>query len=119
MVDIVPWTGVDLDGSIAVYDHWRGPAHIGAPIPKMVARVKAMLSRGEKVKIFTARANRDGRPLDECLQVEEAIKTWCQKHLGAVLEITCKKDFAMVSLFDDRCIQLIPNTGERADGVED
>lgn len=25
-------------------------------------------------------------------------------------------DFAMVELWDDRCVQVIPNTGKRADG---
>lgn len=119
MVDPTPWTGVDLDATLAVYDYWRGPTHVGEPIPKMVTRVKAMLARGDKVKIFTARANREGRPLVECLQQEEVIKAWCQKHLGAVLEITCKKDFACVQIWDDRAVQVVPNTGERADGVED
>lgn len=116
---MTPWTGVDLDGTLAYYDHWRGAAHVGDPIPKMLERVKAMLARGEKVKIFTARANREGRDLVECLQVEAAIKTWCQKHLGTVLEITCKKDFAMVALWDDLAVQVVKNTGERADGVQD
>lgn len=31
-----PWLGVDLDGTLAVYDKWRGIEHIGAPIPAMV-----------------------------------------------------------------------------------
>jgi len=35
-----PWIGVDLDGTLAVYDGWRGPEHIGPPVPAMVERVK-------------------------------------------------------------------------------
>ncbi len=34
------------------------------------------------------------------------------------LEITNSKDLAMLELWDDRCVQLIPNTGRRADGGE-
>jgi hypothetical protein len=32
------WIGVDLDGTLAFYDEWIGPEHIGAPIPGMVDR---------------------------------------------------------------------------------
>jgi hypothetical protein len=38
---------------------------------------------------------------------------------GRTFEITCKKDYQMVALYDDRCVQIIPNTGERVDGEED
>lgn len=31
------WIGVDLDGTLAVYDEWRGVSHIGAPVPAMLA----------------------------------------------------------------------------------
>lgn len=34
------WIGVDLDGTLAFYDSWRGIDHIGAPIPLMLQRVK-------------------------------------------------------------------------------
>ena len=42
----------------------------------------------------------------------EAIRDWCRRHIGQVLTITCVKDFAMVELYDDRCVQVRPNTGE-------
>lgn len=32
------WIGVDLDGTLAHYDHWRGETHIGPPIAPMVDR---------------------------------------------------------------------------------
>ena len=31
---------VDLDGTLAYYDKFRGKDHIGKPIPKMIERVK-------------------------------------------------------------------------------
>lgn len=51
------WIGVDLDGTLAHYDGWKGPEHIGAPIPAMVERVKAWLAEGKEVRISTARAD--------------------------------------------------------------
>lgn len=35
---IAGWIGVDLDGTLAKYDQWRGVQHIGDPVPLMVDR---------------------------------------------------------------------------------
>lgn len=57
------WIGVDLDGTLAHYDGWKGADHIGAPVPAMVERVKAWLANGREVRIFTARIS----PMDMCV----------------------------------------------------
>ncbi len=106
------WRGVDLDGTLAHYDGWKGAGHIGEPIPIMVARVLRWLEKGDQVAIVTARVSRGS------LEAEIAIKDWCLKHLGQVIPITNEKDFQMFELWDDRAIQIIHNTGERADGHE-
>lgn len=62
------WIGVDLDGTIAEYHGWVSPTHIGAPIPKMVERVKVWLSEGKEVRIFTARVFPGGRVSEEELE---------------------------------------------------
>ena len=98
------WIGVDLDGTLAHYDGWKGGTHIGDPIPAMVQRVKNWKEKGRKVKIFTARADREDQI--------DAVKKWCKEHLGYELEVTNKKDFGMVELWDDRCVRVIPNTGK-------
>ena len=49
------WYGFDLDGTLAVYDKWKGIDHIGNPVEPMVNLVKKMHDEGKKVKIFTAR----------------------------------------------------------------
>jgi hypothetical protein len=36
-------------------DGWKGEKHIGPPIPRMLARLKAHLAAGDTVKIVTAR----------------------------------------------------------------
>jgi hypothetical protein len=98
------WVGVDLDGTLAYYGKWAGGL-IGAPVPLMVDRVKAMLRRGIEVRIFTARVA-DGDP-----KTIEAIERWCAEHIGRVLPVTNVKDFSMVALFDDRAIAVQKNTG--------
>lgn len=103
------WIGVDLDGTLAFYDEWRGPAHIGAPIPAMVDRVKAWLAEGKDVRIFTARVS---GPSDLSEHTVRFIDAWCLEHLGQTLPVTCEKDYGMVKLYDDRCVQIVPNTGE-------
>lgn len=107
------WIGVDLDGTLARYDGFKGVDHIGEPIPLMVARVRKWLAKGENVRIFTARMHGHGLGGQD---VVTPIEQWCEKHLGKKLPVTCSKDFGMLELWDDRAIQIIPNTGLRADG---
>ena len=126
------WIGVDLDGTLAHYDGWKGPTHIGAPVPAMLERVKRWLAEGREVRIFTARAwpflvavpepngwrklqvlpEIDIRQQNDTIEALAAIAEWCERHLGRALTITCVKDYGMVELWDDRAVQVIPNTGE-------
>src|SRR4029077_9477993 len=107
------WRGVDLDGTLAEYDGWVSETHIGEPIPRMVDRVRKWLKDGEEGRIFTARIScQDPEP------IIEAIQTWCKEHIGQALFVTNMKDWSMSEFWDDRCVQVIPNTGKRADGQE-
>lgn len=131
------WIGVDLDGTLAQYDGWKGVDHIGLPVPKMLDRVKAWLAEGADVRIFTARTCREDEAdmiwavceasgtepdpdelhiLQEAARVRKVIGLWCKQHVGQVLPITHKKNFSMMQLWDDRAIQVVENTGVRADG---
>ena len=107
------WIGVDLDGTLAEYDSWRGETYIGKPIPLMVERVRQWIAAGQKVKIVTARVSTgDGdRAASTIAEIRGAIEKWCWINIGTKLEITCCKDFAMIEMWDDRCIQVVPNTG--------
>lgn len=116
------WIGVDLDGTLAEYHGWKGENNIGAPIPAMVKRVKQWLSEGKTVKIFTARVCVNGAYSLESKQYADRdfsdnqvslIQDWCEQHIGQRLEVTNVKDFAMIELWDDRCVQVRINTGER------
>lgn len=104
------WIGVDLDGTLAFYDNWRGPLHIGAPIPLMLQRVKDWVAAGQEVRIFTARVSTPDAA--ERLRVVDAIQCWCVVNDLPMLPVTCVKDFDMVTLWDDRAVHVIPNTGQ-------
>lgn len=101
------WIGVDLDGTLAYYDIWRGPSHIGAPIYPTVYLVQRLVQEGYLVKIFTARV---AHP-EQKDEAEKAIKEWTAEHIGTTLEVTNVKDMGMILLIDDRAIQAEHNTG--------
>jgi hypothetical protein len=117
------WIAVDLDGTLAEYRGWPSDGSIGKPIPAMVDRVRRWLADGVDVRIFTARiwpwgtnANASTeRTADSSKQVDQ-IMEWCIKQFGRTLPVTCVKDYGMIELWDDRAVQVIPNTGQRADG---
>lgn len=107
------WIGVDLDGVLAEYHSWRGKEHIGDPLPKMVEQVKQWIVEGKDVRIFTARVSPISRAAngDTYESVADPIRVWCERHLGRALPITHEKDLHMIELYDDRCVQMITNTG--------
>lgn len=95
------WIGVDLDGTLA--ECHGGIATIGPPVPAMMARVRAWIEDGREVRIFTARA---------CVpDLIPQVQAWLVEHGLPALEITNEKDFRMVALYDDRCVQVEMNTG--------
>jgi hypothetical protein len=99
------WIGVDLDGTLAEYHGWIDGGQIGIAIPTMVKRVKMWLLENRQVKIFTARAQYTSQiPI---------IKKWLVDNGLPELEITNVKDMDMdmIELWDDRCVQVVPNTG--------
>ena len=97
------WIGVDLDGTLAEATAWQGMDHIGTPVPLMMRRVRQWLDRGLRVKIMTARA---GDPVGVA-----ATQAWLKANGLPELEVTDKKDFGMIELWDDRAIQVVQNRG--------
>lgn len=106
MSEIEFWIGVDLDGTLAEYHGWKGIHHIGRPITPMVERVQRWIGEGKTVKIFTARAC-------EGTAATEFIHTWLEKQGLPKLEVTNVKDFGMTELWDDRCVSIATNTGQK------
>jgi hypothetical protein len=113
------WIGVDLDGTLAVYTGWQGATHIGDPVMALVNKAKEILLNGGDVRIFTARISSPPNDAKRQRAAAEAlieIQDWCQEYIGVVLPVTNIKDYDMVCCYDDRAIQIVPNTGVRADG---
>ena len=132
------WIGVDFDGTLATYAGWVDANNCGEPIAPMVDRVKGWLAEGKEVRIFTARVWPHTQPVTDqnlkqtlialrliasqapignirflsAAESIEAIREWCRKHIGQTLPITCVKDYGMVQLWDDRAVQVRPNTGQ-------
>jgi hypothetical protein len=105
------WIGFDLDGTLAHYDEWRGAEHIGEPIYQMIELVKQYISKGQTVKIFTARA---------CIASQiPFVERWLEVQGIGGLEVTNIKDFDMTVCYDDRCKQVIPNKGILVEDVLD
>jgi hypothetical protein len=120
------WIGVDLDGVLVEWDPKYLPG-LGPPIANGIVLVRQLRAAGQEVRIFTARvqpspdepawwdeARRLGYDTAEgwvAGQVER-IDAFCSKHFQAVLPITAAKDWRMITCYDDRCVQMIPNTGE-------
>lgn len=106
------WIGVDLDGTLAAYGQGDYiPTEIGEPLQPMVERVKRWIAAGWEVQIVTARV---APPVGhrQLLAIRDAIAKWTKKHIGVALPSRADKDFRMIELWDDRAVQVEPNTGE-------
>ena len=107
------WIGVDIDGTLAKYEGWKGWDHIGDPIPETVKKVNTWLNKGIKVCIFTARTSEVSRARNNITfeQMKEVIDNWCEKNLGFKLPIKKEKDCWMLGAIDDSIVQMDKNTG--------
>jgi hypothetical protein len=114
------WIGVDLDGTLVQYNGWKGNDHIGDPIWPMILRVRQWIKEGKEVKIFTARVgtgagyseHSNETDTQEFADYQRAlIQDWTEEMFGVRLEVTAQKDWAMLELWDDRAVQVVPNTG--------
>lgn len=48
---------VDLDGTLAEYDHWRGPQHFGSPVKYAREALRELREWGWRIIIFTTRGD--------------------------------------------------------------
>jgi hypothetical protein len=106
-----PWIGVDLDGTLA-HDlgnkrENKGLGEIGSAIKPMLNRLRKWIAEGKTVKIFTARASSPRQVV--------MIKKWLSSYGLPELEVTNVKDLRMIELWDDRCVQVLTNSGEPID----
>lgn len=95
---------VDLDGTTAFYSGWHGKKQpIGAPIPKMIDKIKSFIAAGDRVVIFTARA--------KTLADVAEVKKWLLDNDLGDLEVTNIKKPEYDCMIDDKVIEVVRNTG--------
>jgi ABC-type Zn uptake system ZnuABC Zn-binding protein ZnuA len=95
---------VDLDGTLAKYNGWKGIENIGKPIPEMVKKIKKEIEKGNKVTIFTARATND--------KAIKFIKKWLKENDLPDLDITNIKKTNFDEFWDDKAVAIEKNTGK-------
>lgn len=77
-----PAVAIDLDGTLAFYNGWKGPHHIGEPRPNAVWALNCFKYNGWDVTLFTNR------------EESQAIWDWVEKFAsGSVDRVNeCRKD---------------------------
>lgn len=108
------WLAVDLDGTLAHYDGWKGIGNIGAPVKSIADALRIRREDGWGVAIFTARVSDPA----EREAAEEAIWEWLDHHGIEVDGITCIKHKHFIEFWDDRALSVVKNTGEFTHEIE-
>jgi len=98
------WIGIDLDGTLALYDGWKGPDHIGKPIPHVAMVFRMLVSKGYLVRIFTTRA--------AIVNQIPPIRKWLRDNQLPEVEVTCIKAIGCIAIIDDKSISVQTNTGQ-------
>jgi len=111
-----PYIAVALDGTLAQLSI---DGRIGEPVPAMLTRLKKWLEEGKTVKIVTPRVAKE-EDLDNASPKEDydradairiEIVGWCEKHVGRVLDITCRIEPGMIELWDAKAVGVLLNRG--------
>jgi len=102
---------VDFDGTLALYEGYRGPAELGEAVPNMLARVKRWLEEGHTVVIFTSRVSKE-HSYSDLLQTQSAFLSWFMKYDLPCLDVTADKSPRFTEFWDDRAVAVRKNTGE-------
>jgi hypothetical protein len=108
---------VDFDGTLAEDTGWKGYRHLGAPIPKMITKVKKWLANGDKVVVHTARltwtTESPYNPTEEGLDrqgIVNLLEAWLEKNVGGKLPIINEKH-GEGRMYDDWGRHIVRNTG--------
>ena len=105
------WLAVDLDGTLAIYDGWKGEEHIGDIIEPVAEKIKERVAEGWKVAIFTARVS--SRLSNEVSHATSVIWKWIDDNDMSqyISGITAVKGKHFIEFWDDRAIAVEKNQG--------
>lgn len=108
---------LDIDGTVTDHNNTvsvhEDMSSLGYPVDRMVKEVRKLLNAGEDVRIFTARTSYTGPGRAKMI---EAIDNLCRELFGQTMPIQQSKDLWTKAIIDDVAVQIIPDTGKRADG---
>ena len=98
---------VDLDGTLAQYDGWKGIEHIGPVIPEVANAMERAQAEGAEVHLFTARVSDP----EDAAEAHQVISKWAEANNFNFASITAVKHKFFTEFWDDRAIQVIKNKG--------
>ena len=98
---------VDLDGTLAHYDGWKGIEHIGPVIPEVANAMERAQAEGAEVHLFTARVSDP----EDAAEAHQVISKWAEENHFNFASITAVKHKFFTEFWDDRAIQVIKNEG--------
>ena len=98
---------VDLDGTLAQYDGWKGIGHIGCVIPEVANAMERAQAEGAEVHLFTARVSDP----EDAAEAHQVISKWAEANNFNFASITAVKHKFFTEFWDDRAIQVIKNEG--------
>lgn len=98
---------VDLDGTLAQYDGWKGIDHIGCVIPEVANAMERAQAEGAEVHLFTARVSDP----EDAAEAHQVISKWAEANHFNFASITAVKHKFFTEFWDDRAIQVIKNKG--------
>lgn len=113
-----PRVCVDLDGVLAKYDGWKGPEHIGAPLPGALEFAWS-LNEVADIVIFTSRVSADlaaetGRSIDPA-RMRLKIIDWLERYKFPYRDVYTGQGKPVASAFiDDRAVHCSPQTDRSA-----
>jgi len=113
-----PRVCLDLDGVLARYEGWRGPEHIGAPLPGALEFAWSLAGFADII-IFTARCSQDpagegGQRIDPG-RMKIRIIDWLEKFKFPYTDVYVGQGKPRAAAFiDDRAVRCSPQTDENA-----
>lgn len=108
---------VELDGTLATYEHWHGDFHIGEPRPGAADFMRELVQREFHVVVFTTRTKCDdpglNRPNDWTPdQAASFIRGWLSQHNIPFGDVYVGQGKPIATAYvDDRAVSIRTNPG--------
>lgn len=99
---------IDLDGTLARYDGWKGIEHIGEPLLGARKLCQAIRDAGYRICVFTTRFNTEGTR--DITRAKQVVVDWLTLHQIPYDDLWDQVGKPMaVAYIDDRALKVTPN----------